>query len=674
MKEKNVVQNGHQMGMSFKVKLSLILISVIILPVILVGVASYQGAKNILTRDFKSNSRVIAEKMNETLSTFITNHEQNLELVSNNSNVTEIKSMPPEDHVYLKDLLKDTHDSHPDILNTFYGLNDKTMFLYPEAQLGADYDPRIRIWYTMAAEKKSMVWTDPYVDAGTGKVVVSVTKPVNDSKGEFTGVIGADISLETLSEFVSKTKIGTSGYFFITDKNGIVLAHPDANLVNKPIENKAILTAIANNTNAGFNFKEGKGLRYANILTNEKVGWKIVGVISYSEINAKTSSIFITILVAAIVVILVGLFVALLVSTPITRSLATIVNSLKQIGSGDLTAKAYVKSKDEFGVLAHELNTMSGGINDLMKQIHGIASNIANASDTLAATSEETSASTEEIAKTVDEVAGATNDQAKSTEEALLKVNQLSDSIQRVSDAIDNMRREIEEAIKLNFSGNQTVKLLTEKTLENNKASNRVSEVISEVDNRTKEIGFIIETIGQIAQQTNLLALNASIEAARAGEAGKGFSVVADEIRKLAEQSSGAANQIRDLITGIQSQAKNAVDSMQTSKETNAVQSEAVSQTEKIFNDITNSINTINREIDSILKLNSSMVTKKEEIVSVVENISATSEETAASAQEISASTQQQHAAVEEVANTASELNGMAVQLNSSVERFKLAD
>ncbi len=666
MKKKGENQNG----MSFKLKLTILLVSVIILPVLTTGAIAYISSKNILENDLENNAVAIGNTISGTLDTFITNNEQNIEMLSNNFNVTDILYKPLEEHIYLYNLLEEFQQSHPNILTIYVGTSDKQMFMYPETTLPAGFDPTVRPWYQDAVNKNKLIWTAPYVDDGTGQLVVTVAKPVYSTKGDLTGVVGADISLDTLSEFISMTKVGSEGYFYLADTKGIVLAHKDATLINNPVPAKEILDGIMAGTKESIHYEFNNDKRFCNIIHNQKVGWNIISSISYTEVSSESTSILRTIGISAIFIIFLGIVAALLVSNPISRALRNVVDNLKKISQGDLTARSNVSSRDEFGVLASSLNLMSEELGRLMKNIKGMAQEISTASDTLASTSEETSASNEEVAKAVDEVAGAANDQAKGTEEGLLKMNELSESIEGVSGAIDNMRKRLEEVMGLNSNGTNTVKLLIQRAEDNNNASKNVSSVISEMDNQTKQIGFIIDTIGQIAEQTNLLALNASIEAARAGEAGRGFSVVAEEIRKLAEQSSGAANQIRSLITGIQDKSKNAVDSMAAAKEAIDGQTKAVEDTERIFGDITKSIMDVNGEIDSIVELNKVMVNKKDEISAVVESISATAEETAASTEEISASAQQQIAAIEEVANTAGDLSELALKLNNAVDKF----
>lgn len=659
-------------GMSFKVKLTILLVAVIIIPVLTTGAIAYMSSKNILESDLEENAVVIGNTISGTLDTFVTDNEQNIEMLSNNFNVTDILYKPLEEHIYLYNLLEEFQKSHPNVLNVYLGTRDKQMFMYPQSTLPDGFDPASRPWYQNAVNSGKIIWTDPYVDEGTKQLVVTVAKPVYSTRGDLTGVVGADISLDTLSEFISNAKIGSEGYFYLADIKGTVLAHKDAALINNPVPVKEILDGIMAGTTESIHYEYDNDKRFGNIIRNEKVGWNIISSISYKEVSDETTSILRTIGISAIFIIILGIIAALLVSNPISRALRNVVDNLKKISQGDLTARSNVGSRDEFGILASSLNLMSEELGSLMRNIKGMAQEISSASDTLASTSEETSASNQEVARAVDEVAGAANDQAKGTEEGLLKMNELSDSIEGVSGAIDNMRKLLEEVAELNSNGTNTVKLLIQRSEDNSNSAQNVSLAISEMDNQTKQIGFIIDTIGQIAEQTNLLALNASIEAARAGEAGKGFSVVAEEIRKLAEQSSGAANQIRSLITGIKDKSKNAVDSMTTAKEAIDGQTKAVEDTKRIFGDITKSIMDVNDEIDSIVELNKVMVNKKEEISAVVEGISATAEETAASTEEISASAQQQIAAIEEVANTAGDLSELALKLNNAVDKFKI--
>ncbi|MBM7869693.1 methyl-accepting chemotaxis protein [Clostridium pascui] len=657
---------------SIKNKLIFLLIGIIVIPIVTLALITYSNAKHVLGSEFKKNSMQMAEKLSSTIETYITENENNINMLSNNLNIRDVLNNKPEELLYTYNALQSYQEVHTDSMAVYIATHDKRLFVYPKVNLPKGFDPTARLWYQQAMKAGKMTWTEPYVDEASGKLTVTVAKPVRNSKGELIGVVGADISLDVLSKLVSETRLGKEGHFFIANSKGNILAHTDKVFNNKEIPVKDILDAVTSKKSDTIEYSYNGENNFAVFTTNNKTGWSIVGEMSYSEIHESLSVIFKVISIAGVIIIIIAAMLGMIFSKPMIISLHKLVKDMKGIGGGDLTIRSDIKSNDEIGILGSTLNSMSENLGELIKDINNISTEVTSAADSLASMAEESSASTEEITRVIGEVSNITVNQAKGTDMALSKIKDLSNSIQLVASAINDSKEIFDEVDSLNEKGIEVVQMLTQSTKENNDAAQKVSKVINEVDIKSDEIGSIIDTIEKIAAQTNLLALNASIEAARAGEAGRGFSVVADEVRKLAEQSKDATSKIRDLVMGIQSGSKNAVNTMEFASEIASQQSNAVVKTEDIFIKITNMVSKLSGEVEKIVKLNYEMTSKKDEIVGVMGNIAASSEQTSASTEEISASTEEQLAISYEVSKTSEELNKLSQKLNEKIESFKV--
>lgn len=381
----------------------------------------------------------------------------------------------------------------------------------------------------------------------------------------------------------------------------------------------------------------------------------------------KVTKILILLLLGVTLITLIGSY---LLANSFTKPIIELREISQKVSRGDFTVTAKVNSKDEIGALGQAFNDMITNIKTLVNEVKTSSKIVLESSQSLADITEQTSTATNEVARTIDEIAKSASEQANDTENGAVQVNELADRIENVTHSTKNVSGIAKETNKLSEKGLNTVKLLTQKAEETNKSTIKVNEIIQEVEKSSEEIGAITETIGQIAEQTNLLALNAAIEAARAGEAGKGFAVVAEEVRKLAEESASAANKVKELIIDIQNQSKTAVEAVKESSVIVQEQDMAVKETENIFNDISNAIRALIEKIEEIEKYSIDMENKKNEIVSVIENISASAEETAAATQEVSAATEQQLASVEEVASYSQNLRSLAEKLQEAVEKF----
>ncbi|MCE5285959.1 MAG: methyl-accepting chemotaxis protein [Pelosinus sp.] len=376
-------------------------------------------------------------------------------------------------------------------------------------------------------------------------------------------------------------------------------------------------------------------------------------------------------LVSAFIVLLalaLGIWYSRSVSAPIKELLGLMAKA----SQGDLTVKAAVISTDEIGQLSQAFNAMIDAQSHIVKEVSKSAVELANASQELAASSEEVSAATNGIANDVQRVAEAMGDASRSSSETSQVLIELSSLIQIAKDKAKSASGNSEITITAAKDGKATVtdamqsmNTIYTKTIE-------AEKVISLLNEYSKQIGMINESIAGIANQTNLLALNAAIEAARAGEAGKGFAVVADEVRKLAEQSNTEADNISQLISKITANTGSAVVAMKDSLTEVEAGVQAVSKAEKSLENILSAVADTVNDVNGIAKVTNEEVASSDKIVQLIENVASNVEKTEQDSQAVAAATEEITATVETIAASSQDTSAMAQKLQNNIVRFQI--
>jgi len=380
-----------------------------------------------------------------------------------------------------------------------------------------------------------------------------------------------------------------------------------------------------------------------------------------------------TLIITIVIALIVGIIMAYIITRSITKPVLQGVAFAEEIASGNLAAqKIDIKSNDEIGKLAKALNQMLDSLRSLVRQVADISSNLSASSEELSASSEEIAASAEQVGNAIQEVASGAEEQSAQVEETTANIHDLINQIGNVGNMSGEMNEQADFVMNNIEGGNKSIANSVEQINNVKDNSNEVSLTIDNLGSLSNRIGEIVELINGIAAQTNLLALNAAIEAARAGEAGRGFSVVADEIRELAEESSSATEEIGGLIKDIQNGVTNAIDKMNNTEEVVDESVGAIEDTGNSFGEINNAAKNLRKLIEKIGKQAEDMTGNSNKVEEAIMQIAAVSQESASNSEEVAASSEEQGASTEEIVTAATELAEMANQLTNAVNKFKL--
>lgn len=658
------------MNLSIRKKLFAIILFASLVPTSLLGFFSYQNANKALENELKNSAEQSIKRIQESTQLYLNGYELSLNQLGAEEEV-KLGALGENQEGLLKRLAL-YKESNPDILNIYLGTKNKDMYVYPVAELPSGYDPTAMEWYQEAIASQEVIWTEPYVDTGTKRLVVSAAKPLLDPvTNEVLGVVGLDIALDTLGGLIADMKIGQNGYVIFVDQNGKIVTHPDEKLIGEELPVAKLREAVSGAEQGSVDYVYEDDERFGVFDTFEKTHWKFIGVVSNQEIADATSKILRDTIIYCLLFGLVSIVFGFIITNGIIKAFHRLFDYSKKIGSGDLTVRAQSLSRDETGALTNILNDMASQLDHLISNVKKIAQEMNHAAGELATSAEEVMASSEEVSATTTEIARGASAQANQAEEGTHKVMELAAKFATVEEGSKEMVQSSEEAQKANERGVQTVNQLRASAEESQLAVDQIDEVIQNLNEKTKAIEGILGAITSIAQQTNLLALNASIEAAQAGEAGRGFAVVAEEIRKLAEQSAQSVDGIQGIVENILGESQEAVLAMDRLRNQTTETVVSVTEVNQAFTQISQAVELIGERILLTTELVQEMIKGSEDVVHVIQNISAVTEETAASAEEVSASMDQTVSAFNKVAQTAEELDGIAKSLNEELARFK---
>jgi methyl-accepting chemotaxis protein len=360
----------------------------------------------------------------------------------------------------------------------------------------------------------------------------------------------------------------------------------------------------------------------------------------------------------------------------IVRVIANPLNLLMikvgDVAGGNLAQRVKINSKDEIGQLGIAFNSMAEKLGRLIGQVIVTTEQVAASSQQLTASAEQSALAANQVASSITDVAQASQDQFQAMNQTLNSVENISAMIRHIASNANDVALDTDKAAQAARGGTNAVETAIKQMERIEKTVMESAQVVTSLGTRSEEIGEIVSVIANIASQTNLLALNAAIEAARAGEQGRGFAVVADEVRKLAEQSQAAAKQIAALIGEISTDTHKAVVAMREGTKEVNVGTQVVHTSGKSFQDIVGLIENVSSQVKVISTDIQAMAKSSRQIVAAVQAVEEAGKGILGQTQTVSAATEEQSAAMEEIAAASQALSKMAEELSTATSKFRI--
>jgi len=509
------------------------------------------------------------------------------------------------------------------------------------------------------------------------KQVILVLAAVKDFGENVIGVLAGFYPIEGLQKLVSQIKIGKTGYVLLT-YGTLTVAHPKTEYVGKldlakEEGTKKLASEILSKTK-GTVVYTFNGKKFAAFERIGNYGLTAIGIIPYSEIVEAANKIIMSGVFAGIIIALGAALIALFLTDTITKRINHVVEIAQKVANNDLTAEISEEQlgKDEIAELGHAFKILIESFKQTVGEVMKLGAQVSSVSfmlDDLAKNSAEAAlASKDTVQKTtleVQDIAAATQEANSGMEEIAAGAQNIAKYSEKLSHSAELMRENVDTVSKRMVEVESSVSEIRSGMGESLTA-------IVELTKFSNQIGEIVATISSIAEQTNLLALNAAIEAARAGEAGRGFAVVADEIRKLAEESRQATKKIAEILGKIGEQAK------KVEKVTTGV-SQKVDGYVDTVKEATESLQLLIGKIEEVSKMTTDLAATAEEQSGATEEVSAAMDKITKNIQEVehdieemAAQISNQAEQVSEVKNYSDELASAVNQLNEYVKRFTI--
>lgn len=683
---------------SLKWRISLVLILILSIVLVSLGITIYHYASGIVKEQVNEKIRLVSNNYKDSVNNLIANIDEQLDRIVTDDAVYNYFDVllllypggdageeEMENFFVFMDTMANVQYTTANQLDRLINRLDYSQFAYATLADGlAVLDSRVKSFTDSDLAGRYIqkkLNQELYRDIEFGQIYdiegepyLLYSKPVKEmDSNDIIAYIVIVFSPDLIrNEFASLAPDDTARYTIVNNE-GLILGAEDMGLFGSRIETPWYLEQLASDVD--FNAVElaGQYLLYNRVSDN----LSLLVEMPLTQVLEPVTNLR-NIIITISLLFMVSGFIAILIF--VSRQLnpfSSFMRAFNAMKNGDLTdavklESGFLKRKDEFGILARTFNDMVDELKILVSDINEQARELADASNTMNNISRGLGLLAEQVGDSVQIVSAGSQEQLVRIEETGRNVVNFNKQIR----LIDNNSRLIssgsDEVLKSIEKGDRSVNYTIDRINSLSEDTIKVAGLINELGQMSQKIEDIVDLISNIANQTDLLALNAAIEAARAGQAGQGFSVVADEIRDLAEQSSSATENITALIRNVQERVSEAVELINNNKTLVSKSVEAIKDTDRVFNEIEEVSLQFREIITSVVEGLEEMTKESQQVEEAIQEISVISRNFAANSEEIAASTEEQLASTEEIVSAAETLKKMSDRLMNNVNKFKI--
>ncbi len=575
----------------------------------------------------------------------------------------------------------------------FYSMRDENGKVVTKASDRVDDESKNAFYKDAMAEEGYSVSEPRYQEIdGKKYLLIDYFSPIYDRTGEKVGVVMIKMDLTNQQAKLEQLKgVYDESYFVLVSNDGSIVAHgkkPDHVMHNELENHPEFKEKYAEAVEKGSSCIEqvssstGKMTEYVFApihLEGSDKTWIFQVAIPKADVLKKAKqSMYVNIATFVFILIVVAVLIVVMIKKMVSKPLINIESAMNKLANYNLDTEderkalsRYLKSKDEIGAITRAIRNMVQNLKDIVGNIAAHASNTAATAEELTATAQSTSESAVEVSSAVSNIADGANSQAEDTTRAAVNIDDISRKLLEMVEVLEELKESTQNIEDKKEEGKVALEDLTKLTEKSKTEARFVNDIIRETNDSAEAIAQASEMIQSIADQTNLLALNAAIEAARAGEAGRGFSVVAEEIRKLAEDSTKFTEEIRAIINGLKEKSQSAVNRMEEVGKIVQEQDNQTVVTQEKFRDIEDALVKSERIVEKVSENSKDIEMKNREVTGIIENLSAIAEENAATTEEAAASVETQTSSINDISSASDGLAQIASDLQEEVSRFK---